>query len=82
MFSIKDRVGALSDMLVPFKKYRLNLSKIESRPTRQRVWEYIFFVDFEGHQDDPKVKRTLANLQEHCEQLSILGSYPMASPST
>ena len=76
MFSIKDRPGALFDMLVPFKKHRLNLTKIESRPTRQRAWEYIFFVDFLGHRSDARVQKALALLERSCAFLKILGSYP------
>ena len=76
MFSIKDRPGALFDMLVPFKKHKLNLTKIESRPTRQRAWEYIFFVDFIGHRSEPRVQKALAQLERSCVFLKILGSYP------
>ncbi len=76
MFSIKDHVGALYDMLVPFKKAGLNLTKIESRPTRQRVWEYIFFVDFLGHRTEPRVQKALSQLEKSCEFLRVLGSYP------
>jgi chorismate mutase/prephenate dehydratase len=76
MFSIKDRVGALYDMLTPFKQYRLNMTKIESRPTRQRAWEYIFFVDFVGHRSEKHVQKALAMLERSCVFLKILGSYP------
>ncbi len=76
MFSIKDRPGALFDILVPFKKYKLNLSKIESRPTRQKAWEYIFFVDFNGHRSDTRVQKALAQLERSCIFLKVLGSYP------
>lgn len=75
LFSIKDRVGALHDMLVPFKKHRINLTKIESRPTKKKAWEYIFFVDFVGHIVEDKVKKALAELEEQCLYLKILGSY-------
>ncbi|MBC7188714.1 prephenate dehydratase, partial [Candidatus Aerophobetes bacterium] len=76
LFSIKDRVGALHDMLVPFKKYGINLTKIESRPTKKKAWEYVFFVDFMGHMDDEQVKKALAELERECFFLKILGSYP------
>ncbi len=76
MFSIKDRVGALHDMLLPFKKYRINLTKIESRPSKKRAWDYYFFMDLEGHQDDPKVKKGLSELESKCKFLKVLGSYP------
>ncbi len=76
MFSVKDRVGALHDILVPFKKLRLNLTKIESRPTRQRAWEYVFFVDILGHRAEPRMQKALAELERYCSFLKILGSYP------
>ncbi|MFH1540694.1 MAG: prephenate dehydratase [Elusimicrobiota bacterium] len=77
MFSVKDKVGALHDMLVPFKKYNLNLTKIESRPTRKKVWEYIFFVDFIGHIDNKNVVKALSELEKNCSLLKVLGSYPI-----
>jgi chorismate mutase/prephenate dehydratase len=76
MFSIKDRPGALFDVLLPFKKHKLNLTKIESRPTRQKAWEYIFFVDFLGHRSEGRVQKALAGLERSCVFLKILGSYP------
>ena len=76
LFSIKDRVGALYDMLAPFRVHGINLTKIESRPTKRKAWEYVFFVDFEGHKDDEKVKKALNELSERCLFLKILGSYP------
>jgi chorismate mutase/prephenate dehydratase len=77
MFSIKDKVGALHDMLVPFKKYKINLTKIESRPSKKKAWDYYFFVDLEGHRLNPKVKKALAQLEHSCKFLKILGSYPV-----
>jgi len=77
MFSIKDRVGALHEMLVPFKKYGVNLDKIESRPSKRKAWDYYFFVDLEGHIDDPKVKKALGELENKCKFLKVLGSYPV-----
>jgi len=78
LFSIKDRVGALHDMLVPFRKEGLNLTKIESRPTKRRAWEYVFFVDFLGYKDEPAVQKALSELKDLCLFLKILGSYPIA----
>ena len=62
LFAVKDRVGALHDMLVPFKKNKINLTKIESRPSKKKPWEYYFFVDIQGHKEDAKIKK-LAALQ-------------------
>lgn len=78
MFSIKDRVGALHDMLFPFKKNNINLTKIESRPSKRKPWDYYFFVDLEGHIEEKKVKEALEELEKLCTYLKILGSYPSA----
>ena len=77
MFSIKDKVGALHDMLVPFKKYRINLTKIESRPSKKKAWDYYFFVDLEGHYKDKRVKKAVRELENKCTFLKVLGSYPI-----
>jgi len=78
VFEIRDKAGALHDILVPFKKTRINLTKIESRPSKKKAWSYFFFVDFEGHHDEPRVKKALASLDKHCTFLKVLGSYPKA----
>lgn len=77
MFSVKDRAGALHDMLVPFKKNRINLTKIESRPSKVRPWEYYFFIDMEGHSRDTKVKRAMEGLKKVSSYMKVLGSYPV-----
>lgn len=79
LFSIKDKVGALSEILSPFKKNRINMTKIESRPSKRKPWEYYFFVDFIGHQDDLNVKKALKILERHCVFLKVLGSYPFVA---
>ncbi len=76
VLSIKDRVGALYEILKPFGDNGINLTKIESRPSRKKAWDYLFFVDLEGHRDEPKVKETLKRVGEYCEDMKILGSYP------
>jgi chorismate mutase/prephenate dehydratase len=78
VFELKDRVGALHDSLVPFKRAGINLTKIESRPSKKRVWSYYFFVDFDGHVRSPRVRRALARLDHRCSFLKVLGSYPKA----
>lgn len=77
LFSIKDRVGALHDMLLAFKKNKINLTKIESRPSKKKAWDYYFYVDLEGHTDSPRVKKALAALENRCKFLKVLGSYPV-----
>jgi len=76
VFSVKDRVGALHDMLVPFKKNNVNLTKIESRPSKERAWDYYFFADLEGHITSEKLRRAVSALEKGCTYLKILGSYP------
>ncbi len=79
MFSVKDRSGALHDILVPFKKHGINMTKIESRPSKIRPWEYYFFVDLEGHSQDARVKKAMNELKKACSYMKILGSYPAGS---
>jgi chorismate mutase/prephenate dehydratase len=76
VLSIKDRVGALYEILKPFGEADINLTKIESRPSKKKAWDYVFFVDIEGHIEDPKVRATLDRVEEYCEGLKVLGSYP------
>lgn len=78
MFSIVDQVGALYRALAPFRRYRINMTKIESRPSKRKVWEYFFFVDCDGHMSDRKVAKALALLSEQCSFVKVLGSYPNA----
>jgi chorismate mutase/prephenate dehydratase len=78
MFQTTHQPGSLVDALNIFKQARLNLTWIESFPAKTSKPEYVFFVDFEGHIEDAKVKKALASLKEHCEELTILGSYPVA----
>lgn len=76
MLSIKDKPGALYEILLPFKKAKINLTKIESRPSKRKAWEYIFFVDMEGHLEDKKLKKAIGSVKKGCLYLKILGSYP------
>jgi chorismate mutase/prephenate dehydratase len=76
MFSIVDKVGALYQALAPFRRLRINMTKIESRPSKRKVWEYFFFVDCDGHMLDRKVAKALTLLGEQCSFVKVLGSYP------
>lgn len=78
LFSMKNEPGVLYSILQPFATHRLNLTKIESRPTKRRPWEYVNFLDFEGHCETENVRRVLAEVRERCQFLKILGSYPAA----
>ena len=79
LFSTAHKAGALADVLDVFKKYNINLTNIESRPSKKREWEYYFFVDFLGHRTDEQVQKGLEEARKHCLQLSILGSFPKAT---
>lgn len=79
VFSIKDRVGALHDMLLSFKSARINLTKIESRPSKKKAWDYYFFVDMQGHLNEPRLKKALGQLGKKCHFLKVLGSYPQSN---
>jgi chorismate mutase/prephenate dehydratase len=76
MFSVVDEVGALHRALAPLRRSKLNMTKIESRPSRRKAWEYYFFVDVDGHVNDRKVARAIEQLTHHCSYVKILGSYP------
>jgi chorismate mutase/prephenate dehydratase len=76
MISVKDRVGALYDLLRPFASHGINMTKIESRPSRRKAWEYLFFVDVEGHVEEDRVRKALEEVKSRVLFLKILGSYP------
>ena len=76
VFSVKDKPGILHRMLQPFARSRINLTKIESRPIKNKPWEYLFFIDCRGHKDEPRIQRALKTLERSCDFLKILGSYP------
>ncbi len=78
MFSIKDMPGALYVILRHFARNKINLTKIESRPSRRKAWEYIFFVDMKGHIENKEVKKAVDEVKKECLYLKVLGSYPSA----
>jgi len=78
IFSLPHVPGSLYYALEEFAKRGINLTKIESRPTKQRPWEYYFFLDFEGHQQDTACREALAALARKAIFLKVLGSYPKA----
>ena len=77
LFAVKDKVGALWEVLRVLKNYEINMSKIESLPSRIRAWEYVFFVDLDGHAEDENVRKALAEIEELCVLVKILGTYPV-----
>ena len=73
-----DDPGALFRLLEPLAEHRVNMTRIESRPSRKRKWDYVFFIDIEGHVSDPPVAKALAALEERASLFKVLGSYPRA----
>lgn len=71
--------GSLLHLLTPFEKAHINLTMIESRPYRHRNWSYLFFIDFEGHQENPQVQQVLKELASMSVMMTLLGSYPQAT---
>ena len=79
LFTTTHKVGALADVLDVLRKHNINLTNIESRPSKKRQWEYYFLIDLLGHRTDENVRKGLEEAHEHCLQLSILGSFPKAT---
>jgi chorismate mutase/prephenate dehydratase len=76
----RDEPGILYRTLGAFAERGLNMTKIESRPSRRRPWEYVFFLDIDGHQSDAGVAAAIDAVKQDCESLKVLGSYPKAEP--
>ncbi|MCE9625885.1 MAG: prephenate dehydratase [Deltaproteobacteria bacterium] len=76
MFSTRDEPGVLFRLLRPLADHKINLTKIESRPLKKRAWEYIFFIDVDGHQKTPEIQEVLGQMEKECSFFQILGSYP------
>ena len=78
VFAAKNRPGAVYGLLAPLARHGVSMTKLESRPSRTGLWEYVFFADVEGHRQDSAVAQALAGLQEQAAFLKVLGSYPSA----
>lgn len=76
--STPNRAGALHGVLQHFAQSGISLNRIESRPSRRGAWDYVFFIDIDGHQKDPKVAEVLNGLKQNVSQMKVLGSYPKA----
>ncbi len=74
--SMRNQPGALQAILEPFHVHDIDLTRVETRPSRSGVWNYVFFIDFEGHQDDPVVRKVLERLNDRVNDIKVLGSYP------
>jgi prephenate dehydratase len=75
IFGLEHNPGSLFRILNEFAKESINLTKIESRPTKETPWEYYFYVDLEGHHMDKKIKKTLGNVTNKSKFFKLLGSY-------
>lgn len=78
VLSVNNEPGALARLLAPLANFGIDVTRVESRPARDRAWDYVFFIDFEGHQTDERVQKALAQMQPFCGSLRVLGSYPRA----
>lgn len=78
LVTTSNKAGALHELLKPLAARNISMSKIESRPSRRGVWEYVFFIDIEGHKDDPVVAEALKEIEHESAMIRILGSYPKA----
>ncbi|MDR3377112.1 MAG: prephenate dehydratase [Verrucomicrobiae bacterium] len=76
MLSVADRAGALHEAIAAFRKFGINMTKIESRPSKRKAWEYFFFIDCAGHFQDARLAQAIQRLGRHCNFVKILGSYP------
>ena len=76
VLSVRNKPGALLELLAPFAGHGVGLTKLESRPARGGAWEYVFYVDLEGHVSDPNIQLALKAVEEHCTFLKVLGAYP------
>ncbi|MFB3891476.1 MAG: prephenate dehydratase [Phycisphaerae bacterium] len=79
LFTTAHRAGALVEMLNVFARNNVNLTNIDTRPSKRRNWEYYFFIDAEGHYEDPNFAAALAEARDHCGELHVLGSFPRAT---
>ncbi len=77
VISVNDRPGALFDALIPFNRVNINLTRIESRPSRKKAWDYFFFIDFLGHWEDPETRTAVGELEKVLPMIKWLGSYPV-----
>ena len=76
MVSVMDKIGALHEAIAAFRRYNINMTKIESRPSKRKAWEYFFFIDCDGHVQDRKVSKAIALLERESSFVKVLGSYP------
>jgi chorismate mutase/prephenate dehydratase len=79
MFTTANKPGALAEVLDVFRENRINLANLQQRPSKKVNWEYVFFIDAQGHSDDVNMQSAIEQAKQHCLQLTVLGSYPRAT---
>jgi chorismate mutase/prephenate dehydratase len=79
--SVPNKPGAVHDLLVPLKQNGVSMTRFESRPAKSGQWEYVFYIDLDGHISQPHVAKALAELQNMCAFYKVIGSYPVSAPS-
>ena len=79
ILSVPDRAGAVHALIEPLSRHGVSMKRFESRPARQGSWEYYFYIDLIGHQDDPAVAAALAEIKGNAAFYKVVGSYPRAS---
>jgi chorismate mutase/prephenate dehydratase len=78
LVSVANKAGALYELLAPFTRNGISMTRIESRPSRRGMWDYVFFIDIEGHRQDEMVAKTISEIEAQAAMLKVLGSYPHA----
>ena len=74
--SAQERPGALHTLLAPLSEHNINMTRVESRPSRTGLWEYMFFIDIEGHVQNSNVEKALSQMKNNAAMFKVLGSYP------
>jgi chorismate mutase/prephenate dehydratase len=75
--AMRNQPGALHDLLEPFHRHQIDMTRLETRPSRSGVWNYVFFIDFKGHREEPRVAAMLEEVQLRAAEVKVLGSYPV-----
>ncbi len=76
--AMRNEPGALHNLLEPFHRHNIDLTRVETRPSRTGAWTYVFFIDFVGHVDEPLISDVMKEVASRCADLKLLGSYPKA----
>ena len=74
--AMRNQPGALHDLLAPFHRHQIDLTRLETRPSRTGAWNYVFFIDFCGHVEEPRVSALLEEVRLRVSEVKVLGSYP------